>query len=63
MKLTPELAAGQELDVPVKSLQSFQVEGDIPVASHGLAKIKVLAPGWKYKGKGLLPPNVEILPK
>lgn len=61
MRLTPELCTGQELEVPAKSLENFQIEGENPAASHGLAKIKVLAPGWKYKGKGILPPQVEIL--
>lgn len=61
LDLTEHLQPGQCLEVPVARLSEYQVRDSLPSSGLSLVKIKVQAPGWKCRGRTVVPPTVEIV--
>jgi hypothetical protein len=60
--LTPYLEPGKVLQVPGDKLDNFALTRDRGAAPAGvLARVRVLAPGWKRNGEVVVPPRAEMI--
>jgi hypothetical protein len=60
MNLEPALATGDRREIPVGSLDRYDLD-DVPHAQSGdLVMVQVVRPGWKWRGKVLTKPRVRV---
>jgi hypothetical protein len=61
LDLSQHLQTGQELEVPAERLSQYDLQGAPPAPEQPLAKLRVLAPGWKHQGHLLISPRMTIV--
>lgn len=60
--LEPFLEAGSEREVPASQLSNYELLGQTPAVPGALLRLKVLAAGWKWRGRVVVKPEVIIAP-
>lgn len=62
MNVEPILSVGEEREVPVAALERYDCDKTPAIRSGPgrLVIVRVLAPGWKWRGKVLVKPRVAI---
>jgi hypothetical protein len=59
MQLEPMLVVGETREVPVGSLDRYELDETLSVPTGVLVKVRVLTPGWKWRGKVVAKPRIQ----
>jgi hypothetical protein len=60
LHLEPFLEIGSEREVPASQLPNYDLLGDAPQSGDSLLPLKVLTPGWKWRGRVVVKPEVGV---
>ena len=61
-ELTEHLRRGQTLEVPAPQMGEYELDGPQPDPGGSLVQLRVMTPGWKRRGRSIIPPRVTALP-
>ena len=61
LDLSEHLETGQSFEIPRSQMDQFDFDGAQPDSGEELVRVVVLAPGWKRRGRIVIPPQVRLV--